>query len=287
MRASDVFHELVERTSPQNALLLTSGNTGNPALSKINAGLVPNLVSLTYSDTGLTHFGDDSNEHKGLPMLDVVSTRVKSLGPFDITFVDPFHSYTSSLEALALAIDTSPTGWIVVHDCLPTFVIAGDDEIDGEWSGSTFAAFQDLMRRQYRDRAWFIVDSDFGIGVIAPIGTAQFIEDSVSKNEVETWLSANLEDKRRFLLENSRPLFRAIEPVALHTVLEHVLSLKSSIVLPSMTENLSRSLQLIQEELVETQQRLEAIEASRSWKITAPYRALGSRLHKHGTRPED
>jgi hypothetical protein len=211
---------------------------------------------------------------------------VKYLAPFEISFVDPFHSYASSIEALSLAIDTTPTGWIVVHDCLPTFDIAGDDEISGEWSGSTFAAFQDLMRSQHHDRAWFIVNSDYGIGVIAPVETAQFLEDSVSTEEIDNWLSASLEEKREHLLKDSRALFRAIEPEAFHNVLESVLAGKPLRVFPSTIENLWRSLQLAQEELVETKLQLESMETSRSWKITAPYRALGSFLHNRRRFPQ-
>jgi len=86
---------------------------------------------------------------------------------YEIVFVDPFHTYTSSSIDLWGAFALLRSGGImVVHDCNPVDAsLASPEFAPGFWCGSTYAAFIDFLLC-HAGLSFYTVDTDFGCGVI-------------------------------------------------------------------------------------------------------------------------
>lgn len=108
--------------------------------------------------TGVS-FSDDSGP--GLAALSI------NLRRFDVVFVDSWHSYESSYRDIEYALQLlSMGGVIVVHDCLPLSREIADPKFHpGSWSGQTYLAFLDFVRKHV-ETAFVTIDMDFGCGVI-------------------------------------------------------------------------------------------------------------------------
>lgn len=87
---------------------------------------------------------------------------------FDLVFVDPFHSYASSLRDLVFALQlVRDDGVVMVHDCNPpNGAVAQMECRDGDWCGVTFAAYLDVVLFS-EGLSHFTVDTDYGCGVIS------------------------------------------------------------------------------------------------------------------------
>lgn len=142
----------------------------------------------------------------GLPSLDeferapsTIATRAETV------FVDPWHTYDSSIRVLELGLTMlTPGGWLVAHDCLPRDIglVTPEPREDGSgWCGETWRAFADIAYNLPSGSRVFIIDSDFGIGVIQPAATAarwtapgrSAIPTGLGPEESWSWYSENLE----------------------------------------------------------------------------------------------
>jgi hypothetical protein len=87
---------------------------------------------------------------------------------FDLVFVDPWHTYASSLRDLVFALQlVKDDGVVMVHDCNPPHAACARPEFQpGEWCGVTFGAFLDVVLFARR-LSYFTVDADYGCGVIS------------------------------------------------------------------------------------------------------------------------
>jgi len=137
--------------------IITSATTGNPALATIDLARADSTLALQYTDGG----------HQGAVTLKDIGEEVEQdhlLNTFDLAMIDPFHSYESSVECLVLAFNMlRPAGVLLVHDCLPPPEYTHPEFVEGNWCGTTFAAFRDLCTAN--GLSWFTVATDMGIGV--------------------------------------------------------------------------------------------------------------------------
>lgn len=87
--------------------------------------------------------------------------------PYDIIFVDPFHTFECSLRDLQSALAMlQPGGAIVVHDCCPKNKrLCSASFRPGSWFGVTYCAYIDFVL-SHPDIVYYTVDTDCGCGVI-------------------------------------------------------------------------------------------------------------------------
>ena len=86
---------------------------------------------------------------------------------YDIVFVDPYHTYEDSWEAISGAVKiVAPGGFVVIHDCNPPSAeLARPEFMEGDWCGVTYLAYLDFVTGNTR-LEYLTVDTDFGCGVI-------------------------------------------------------------------------------------------------------------------------
>lgn len=90
---------------------------------------------------------------------------------YDIIFIDGFHSYGQSLKDIKNSLEAlNDGGFIVVHDCNPPseFFIRSYEQFlkdNAGWTGDVFKSIIDL-RKNNKDLNVFVVDIDYGCGVI-------------------------------------------------------------------------------------------------------------------------
>jgi len=217
MMAHELLHRIATLTQARRCILVTSETTGNPALEKASSAQFETMVSMQYSPATTAEPGTDRYR-----TIDQVADEARRLGPFDVAFVDPYHTYEASMVALAcLAECIRDRGWMIVHDCFPPFELASDIYQDGPWCGSTYAAFRDVAETS--DRAWFVADSDFGLGVLGPASTAHLIRHAVAPELAALWRESDIDSKRELLKDAGVPLMRVVSPARVDDLLSSFL----------------------------------------------------------------
>jgi hypothetical protein len=93
--------------------------------------------------------------------------RIAAGAPYDLVFVDPWHSYECSLRDIELGWSLlAETGVLVVHDCSPpSLALAGPEFQPGSWCGLTYAAFIDFTLSE-TGLDFYTVDADYGCAVV-------------------------------------------------------------------------------------------------------------------------
>jgi hypothetical protein len=87
---------------------------------------------------------------------------------YDIVLIDGLHLEEQVLRDVEGALaNLSPSGTVVLHDCNPPDEHAQLEEYDGTstWNGTVWKAWAKL-RMSRPDLAMFVVDTDWGVGVI-------------------------------------------------------------------------------------------------------------------------
>lgn len=90
---------------------------------------------------------------------------------FDIIFIDGLHTeYQSYIDIENSMNFLNESGFIIVHDCNPPtkyHVRSYEDyeKTGGEWNGGVYKSFVNI-RKYYPEWKSFVVDLDFGIGII-------------------------------------------------------------------------------------------------------------------------
>jgi hypothetical protein len=89
----------------------------------------------------------------------------------------------------------------------------------GDWSGLSFAAFRDVALQT--DRAWFVIDTDSGIGVLCPQKSSQLIIDNLDLSIMLAWNRAGQDIivKRELYELHHMGLMRAVSENFLYSVL--------------------------------------------------------------------
>jgi hypothetical protein len=204
MDAHDLLSLIAIKSGAKRCLMVTSGTTGKPAACGVSLTHFETLLSVQI---GIPHASDAANRrHRP---LDEVAAELGGLALFEIAFVDPYHSYPDSIAALELADSRlADDGWMVVHDCFPPYELANPDYQDGPWCGQTFAAFRDLSAASGRD--WFVLDADYGLGVLGPRFSAGLIVDPIRVDTETLWLGSDPPSRRELLQAHGRELLRVV-----------------------------------------------------------------------------
>lgn len=212
MKIQDLVNHRI--TSHNSVLSLTSFGTGTPGLRGIDVSKAGNFVSLRYSRPE-----QGNSRYSTVAHLD---QQLQNIGlHFDVIFVDPFHTFQESTSLLAVALKFSHSNSIIfVHDCMPFGVSRSPEMVPVNWSGVTYAAFRRFV--ESLDRDWFVVDSDFGIGVIGPQRT-QRSPQSVITGE-ESTLDWALDDFAAAFAVSPRKLMRAISPLDAEAALQRIIN---------------------------------------------------------------
>jgi nucleotide-binding universal stress UspA family protein len=215
-KAQHLLSALSIHAAARRCLLLTAGTTGHPTARRISIKQFETLLSVQFRVSQSSDPKDRSYRS-----LDEVAAELKSLAKFDIVFVDPHHSYEDSIKALDLAEAVlDGDGWMIVHDCFPPYHLTAIDYRPGQWCGSTYAAFRDFAATS--GRAWLVIDSDFGLGILGPSDTGQYIDDPIGAEMQRLWLRSGLEARRELLRAHGREILRVVPGHALRQFLKSI-----------------------------------------------------------------
>ena len=122
---------------------------------------------------------------------------------YDLIFIDGLHEAAQVERDIENALEAlTPNGFIVMHDCNPTTEqMQRVPRIQSEWTGDTWKAFVKFRQRQ--GLVMYVVDTDYGVGVITR-GDAQPLlhtpdptYEQFTRNK-QTWL--NLISVKQFKL---------------------------------------------------------------------------------------
>jgi len=142
------------------------------------------------------------------------------MAPYDIVFVDPFHTYEASMmDLLGGYCLLRPGGIMVVHDCCPDDpAVVGSEFVPGSWCGVTYQAFLDFVLAR-DDLRYYTVDCDWGCGVVLKPETASRAENY---RRFE-WFAASRDEGVRFtyFTENRHALLKLRSIDEFNAALEH------------------------------------------------------------------
>ena len=88
---------------------------------------------------------------------------------YDVIFIDGLHQHKQVYRDIINSLNTlRDGGYIIVHDCNPPSEHCQTEEFHkGYWNGTVWKAFVQL-RMERDDLEMFVVDTDWGVGVIKP-----------------------------------------------------------------------------------------------------------------------
>jgi hypothetical protein len=112
---------------------------------------------------------------------------------YDLIFIDGLHEADQVVKDISNSLKVlNNDGFIVMHDCNPTTEeMQRVPRIQSEWTGDTWKAF--VKFRQRDDLIMYVVDTDYGVGVIArgnsiPVKVVDPTYASFTRNKKE-WLN--------------------------------------------------------------------------------------------------
>ena len=141
---------------------------------------------------------------------ELLSDFVRTGERFDFVFVDPFHTYRSTLCDLVFAIQLVKTdGIVMVHDCNPEDAsLVSPTFHPGSWCGETYAAFLDLVLFA-DDLHYATVDTDYGCGIISKRLHLPFLfGPRPGIDLVSSWQTSDQSDRYSFFDHNRSELLR-------------------------------------------------------------------------------
>jgi len=243
---------------------ITTATTGTPGVAGINPSLVRTFRSFKYR----TDAKDVDQEFESLSDIDHATQDLKSL--YDLLFLDSWHNYEDSLKILEIGIRIAkPNSIILVHDCLARTSSLSADFVPGSWSGVTCFVFREFAKQVNRE--WFVLDSDFGVGVLGPeINTKESMPHSVN---LENLKRSELENLEKFQ-SNPRGFMRGILPADFQKALNLIKSGKSPEYLVNNPEIPEIDEDDIKNKIQELEAELSLIKNSRIWRLTSFYRWL-------------
>jgi hypothetical protein len=225
MMASELLATIARITGARSCLAVTSELTGNPVLADLHIAEFHKVVSLKYSGFS------PAERPSAFPMMDRLARPARRIGEFDLSFIDPFHSYRASLATFRMfGRCTRRDGWLIAHDCYPPYELSSDRFHEGPWCGSTYAAFRDFAIGS--DRAWFVVGSDFGLGVLGPRGTGRLVRHSVAPDLEAAWRRGDLDARRELFRESGATLMRLVAPEQAESIVA-TLAKRESVAIPA------------------------------------------------------
>jgi|GEM_PF-2370837 hypothetical protein len=218
IKAHHVLGHIAELINAKKCFFLTSSETGGIALNKVRASQFETFVSTRYSPEA-----DIKNNIAIHQDMALAVSIIRQNGSFDISFVDPFHTYSESSVAIKEALAClNDNGWMVLHDCFPPYELTEANQQKKYWCGSTYAAFRDVVSAT--DRAWFVINTDFGLGIIGPKGTSPTIKDVVNPLLKSHWENADLAQKRDLFKQHGIELMRVLSLNNMDAALDAVIN---------------------------------------------------------------
>ncbi len=135
-------------------------------------------------------------------------------------FVDPFHTYASSLRDIVYGLLlTKPDGMVLIHDCDPPRAeIASPEFQDGEWCGVTYAAYLDVVL--FAGALYYVtVDADYGCGIISKRPRAELFGNPNQADAAlaAAWRKVRLSKKYPYFAKSRTRLLQLISPDELTT----------------------------------------------------------------------
>ncbi len=206
-----MLNHISSLTEAKRCLLITSKTTGTPGIRGIKAEIFEALVSMRYTvpEVAMGINSDVSYEK--------VANEIERFHKFDVAFIDPFHTYEYSLKTLDLGvIMVKDSAWIVVHDCFPPYELTQENYVEGPWCGSTYQAFIDFASQT--DRAWFVINADFGIGILAPRKTSNLLKGGDLYARFKWALLGDKRKRERLLSRDAPKIFRLIDEKGFYDV---------------------------------------------------------------------
>ena len=105
--------------------------------------------------------------------------------PYDLVFVDPFHTFECSMRDLQAAHSVGSV--IVVHDCCPPHRdLVSPSFHPGSWCGVTYRAYIEFVL-SHPDVSYCTVDTDYGCGVIKKDPEQESIRAESYRELLELW----------------------------------------------------------------------------------------------------
>jgi hypothetical protein len=243
---------------------ITTATTGTPGIAGINPSLVRTFRSFKYR----TDAKDVDQEFESLSDIDHATQDLESL--YDLLFLDSWHNYEDSLKILEIGIRIAkPNSIILVHDCLARTSSLSAEFVPGSWSGVTCFVFREFAKQVNRE--WFVLDSDFGVGVLGPeIITKESMPHSVN---LENLKHSELENLEKFQ-SNPRGFMRGILSTDFQKALHLIKIGESPEYLVNNLEVPESDDEGIKNRIQELESELSLIKNSRIWKLTSFYRWL-------------
>jgi hypothetical protein len=162
---------------------------------------------LSFSDGERVDFSTQAESGEEL-----FSELMQSGERFDLVFVDPWHTYISSLCDIKFGLQlVKDDGVLLIHDCNPPNATCAEPEYRvGDWCGVTFAAYLDVVL--FTSGIHYItVDSDYGCGVISKDHRLSHIYKSQPATPLASqWQMLNISQKYAFFDENRSQLLRLV-----------------------------------------------------------------------------
>ena len=144
--------------------------------------------------------------------FDTCDNRLRKLSGIDLIFIDGLHAYEQSYRDVLNSLKhLSKKGFLVMHDCNPSTESqantecptqnASDDKSGSFWCGDVWKTILRL-RSERNDLNIFVLDCDFGIGVISK-GKNEVILN-INEKEISSLGYSDL-DRNRQLFLNIKP----------------------------------------------------------------------------------
>jgi len=196
---------------------ITTATTGIPGIAGINPSLLKSFRSYKYR----TDAENIDQEFSSLKEINHVTKNLKS--EYDLLFLDSWHTYEDSLGILEIGIRLAkPNSIILVHDCLSLSSSLSSDYVPGAWSGVTCFVFREFAKTLNRE--WFVLDSDYGVGVLGP--EIKSIKPTLNSVSLELLKESELANFEQFYA-NPQKYMRGILPSDFHRAVNLIKSGKS------------------------------------------------------------
>ena len=99
---ASVINRIAADPGMKRAAMLSSATTGNPTIRAIRTGEWPAFVFLNYDEPG---WPGASKQPTSLDVTRTLAARLGLTQAMDLVVVDPFHTYSSSVRAIALGLE--------------------------------------------------------------------------------------------------------------------------------------------------------------------------------------
>ena len=144
-----------------------------------------------------TFFSDHLYEMTSDDFFSNFASKILGKNKIDVALIDGLHTYEQVMKDFTNCLSyLSPTGFILFHDCNPTSKEAAEyahspkeimEKFPGkspEWNGDVWKAIVDI-RSNYPDMEVFVLDCDYGVGVVrrkkGAGGDISFTSDQIKK----------------------------------------------------------------------------------------------------------